>query len=274
MQNTKNTLLFFALSLLIFVSWFWIQHKIWPPLERPKPEPAAAKLPDNPYLWGELSVRAALAATPGVPGIGSASILAAEIATAEKAAKERKDPVVARKAEPKREPVKEEPAAAAMPRRTFTLGDDNTNLRVVVTSHGAGVQSVTLNKFQEADAEGRPVWKDQAKKVIKPLELISNSEIGDEPSNLLFHFRPNNDEDDRPLAKLGKDGWSYDDKDPVKVLRDDEGNVFEYAVTLTYDGLPDVTISKTYTLRPVDYHVGLAVKIKRNNTNPDKKLRF
>src|SRR5438445_9618494 len=114
-NNSKNLLLGIVLSVLIVVAWSWVQQKIWPPIERPKPEPAAAKLPDNPYLWGELSARAALAATPGVPGLGSASILAAEIAIAGKAAKERKDPVVARKTEPKGEPTKEEPVAAGMP---------------------------------------------------------------------------------------------------------------------------------------------------------------
>src|SRR5213593_3993475 len=43
MQNTRNTLLFFALSLLILMTWLWVQQKIWPPVERPKQEPAAAK---------------------------------------------------------------------------------------------------------------------------------------------------------------------------------------------------------------------------------------
>src|SRR5438552_16755956 len=65
------------------------------------------------------------------------------------------------------------------------LGNEESKLRIVVDPWGAGVRSVTLNQFQEADALGKPV---RANGQGVSLDLIQADKNLRTASNLLYHF--------------------------------------------------------------------------------------
>ena len=121
----------------------------------------------------------------------------------------------------------------------ITLGDENSTLRVVLDPLGGGVRRVTLNRFKASDVDGRPT--DQ------PLDLVPPEANTHEPSNLLFHCEPGTD---RPVDVLGNTRW--------KATVDEPGRKVTF--TATASGL---RFTKTYTLEPGEYHVGLEVKIER-----------
>jgi len=121
----------------------------------------------------------------------------------------------------------------------IVLGEEKSNLRVLLDPRGAGVRQVTLNRFQASDVDGRPT--------NEPLDLVPAEANRDEPSNLLFHCEPGTD---RPVDVLGKTLW--------KAHIDEPGRKVTF--TARASGL---RFTKIYTLEPGDYHVGLEVRIER-----------
>src|SRR2546425_6133627 len=167
-MQQRNFLIFITLSfLLIFASTF-IQNWLSPP--RP-PQAPTKKLPADRYLASDLAARtqSTLAATPGMPGIGAAVQLATDARIAEWSVSGRNQTALVRKGEAKPEPPRPPPPAVAQqagaPRQEIEIGGNGYNLTVLLTSHGAGVESLILNQFKAADEYGRPTGQ--------PLFLIS-----------------------------------------------------------------------------------------------------
>ena len=101
------------------------------------------------------------------------------------------------------EPVKPPPAVVqrpAAPHEEITLGGEGFNLTTVVTTRGAGVQSVVLNHFQAADEMGRPLQE--------LLHLVPADR--DRPSNLLDLFKAPDDEDAQDT--LGQLEWQVESR--------------------------------------------------------------
>jgi YidC/Oxa1 family membrane protein insertase len=135
-----------------------------------------------------------------------------------------------------------EPPPPARQHGLITLGNDSSHLKVTLDPRGGGVRQVICNQFEAADAAGRPLPGQK-------LELVPEEENRDEPSNLLFHYLKSDPE--RPVDTLGREEWT-----PHVVVPDEQ-------VAFVYDKLPDVILTKTYTLKPGDYHVQLDVKVER-----------
>lgn len=154
----------------------------------------------------------------------------------------------AKPAKPKEEPPKQAAAVAdlelpapARRQQFVTLGDDDWNLIVTFDPRGAGIRRLVAPRFEKADINGRPVRGEK-------LEIIPEAENDIVPSYLMYRYAP--DDAERPLDMLGKVEWEIKKKGPEEI-------VFSYT-------LPDVVVTKTYTLHPKDYHVGLAIKVECN----------
>jgi YidC/Oxa1 family membrane protein insertase len=273
MQKNKNTILFVVLSALILFGWLGLNRVLFPPREVPPPPP-------DPVAVGAAAtlVGGAGGETPGALGLGNATRLLA-VTAATRPASEAKPPVAAHK--PPAEQTPEQPAQPPPvvkaepepPLRSFTLGNGTDYfLKVVVDSRGAAVRSVTLRDFQQVDEIGRPMWLDDEHTRPKPLELVQESKNRDEGSVLLYAADPSYPELDaprnRPHVTLGKVHWKV-----VEEGKAEDGATFNKVAFQTDAG--DVRITKIYTLRPTDYHVGLEVKLERKPGVPaDKKVLF
>jgi YidC/Oxa1 family membrane protein insertase len=167
-----------------------------------------------------------------------------------------------------------------------TLGSDQRNsafhLRVVLDPKGAGVRSVVLNKFQQADLWGRPLWLDQEKKVPAPLELVPDESNRLVPSNLLYHYdTSDSDSESRPLDTLGKVRWQVVPGEDGHVLQvgtvDRDGQKRrQERVAFRTDEIDGVRITKTYSLVAGEYHVGLEVRVEQapDAAEGKKQTRF
>lgn len=145
------------------------------------------------------------------------------------------------------------------------LGDDRWHLKATLTPRGAGVQQLLLNDFQKADAEGRPVWADPARKVAAKLELIPEDRNRDIASFLLYHYP--SARADAPLDTLGRRIWKR--VEPEKIV---EGQpIKRVSFETTQRG---VKITKTYTLEPRDYHLGFEVKLELDPKSPEAQTEF
>jgi YidC/Oxa1 family membrane protein insertase len=129
------------------------------------------------------------------------------------------------------------PVSTHQPGPGIPLGDESSKLRVVLDPWGAGVRSIVLNQFKQADALGKPE--------AETLELVMEEWNAEQPSNVLYHFDPDRH---RPLSTLGRMDWQVVERGPERV-------VFAAIVR-------DVRITKTFTLGKDDYHIGLEVKVE------------
>ncbi|MBY0229378.1 MAG: YidC/Oxa1 family insertase periplasmic-domain containing protein, partial [Gemmataceae bacterium] len=140
----------------------------------------------------------------------------------------------------------------------LSLGDDSGgsafNLRVRLSPRGAGLRSVTLNKFNAATDDGRPAEG--------RLDLVPDKANEAEPAHLLFHYAPDKPNDERPLDTLGKAVWEVVKVagKPVSVGEVNGKAVHSVAFRARVAG---VEITKTYSLREGDYHLGLEVELHR-----------
>src|SRR5262245_2054511 len=87
MQNNKNLIVFFVLSMVIFLGWAWLQEQIWPrPKPRPKTPESEANLVIRPKpqeeLWAGLPALAlgALGQAPAGLGLSAPSQLLGDLA--------------------------------------------------------------------------------------------------------------------------------------------------------------------------------------------------
>ena len=217
-MQQKNQLLFVVLVFLLFILSFALRAKLSPPPQQPAPE--VAKM--------EPAKEEGVKKPAPAPPVGGKT--------------------------PEARPVTPE-------EQLITLGEDQKDspfhLKAVFDPRGAGVRSVTLNKFRQADDLGRPTDHE--------LELIPDAANRIEPSFLLQHFDVNSQHDDHPLDTLGKAEWKV-------VNKVTSGSHQEVSFQAEVQG---VRITKTYTLNEGTYHLGLEVKLERApDAKGGKELKF
>jgi YidC/Oxa1 family membrane protein insertase len=155
----------------------------------------------------------------------------------------------------------------------LSLGDSSFYLQVLLSTRGGGVQQVVLPKFEEADRLGRqmkgvPLYLIPGVPRIRMPHLADNFPVPDlkpgkttldtalaEPSYTIFHYPAPDDK--FPDPKLGDMEW--------KVVSEEHPDGGEHKVVFEAElGDPYyVKFRKTYSLKPKDYHIGLALDIER-----------
>lgn len=258
-MQQRNLLVFFILTFLIFTSWSFIESRIWPRKPRPRNKTnttqAEKPLRTDPMLWADVTGRAAF---PGIPGLGTAAALATDVGIAEWASRERSGMaiVLARQA---REAAKAKAKPAQVNKREeVALGGEGFNFDVVLTTRGAGVQSLILNQFKAANELGRPE--------NETLHLIPQGLNRNDPSYVLFHYGVADDA--QPLDTLGEMDWAI-----VKKEAGPDATTQRVAFAADVPG-KDIRIVRTYTLEKGTYHLGLEVEIQRLEGNDTQPIKF
>lgn len=257
-MQQRNFVLFVLLTFVLFAGWSLVQTWLWPPPPR-KPRvvsqkeaapPAESALPKrfaDPRLWGDLLAQtpAVVTGLPGLPGMAGACTLLADarLADPEAQALLRAAARVAREASTPR-----------APHREIALGDESFNLQAVLTTRGAGVQSLTLNRFQGASDMGLPEEG--------PLHLLPARLNRLDPSNVLFHYH--SADDDRPVDTLGHLEWTVES---TRTGPDQE--IQEVVFRADLPGR-DVRFFKVFSLGRGDYHLGLRVQVQNLGKEPQK----
>jgi YidC/Oxa1 family membrane protein insertase len=255
-KNTLNIVLAVVICGMILVGGMFVQNWLWPPppkkaepikdaeqaiIEKPRPEALVASIISSASTdqWALIASGAAL--------------LAKELP--------KEDP-----AKVVKKPEDKKPPAQAHPVVLLQMGDSSGNAIYYLTNKGAAVRRVVLNHFQAANHTGEPEFN--ADKSKKSLELLLDDKNVNNPSNLLFHYPTNSTSvDDRPEETLGKVNWEVvEPKDPEPEKSYDRV-VFQAEVE-------GVRITKTYTLEPGTYHLGLEVGLERTERAPAGKLQF
>ncbi len=179
---------------------------------------------------------------------------------------------VAKPAAPGRGPRRDPTADDKLVTLGSDAGDSRFHLQFLLDPRGAGVRRVLANKFQHADSRGHAEWLDAAKKVPRPLELVLADLNRDAPSHRLFHFDPKDPDAERPKAALGEIEWKHVAEEHHNGPADDT-----HRAVFTTDAVAGLVITKTYTLEPGAYHVGLEVKVERkagSELPPGFKFRY
>jgi YidC/Oxa1 family membrane protein insertase len=282
MQN-RNLLFMIVVTLLMFVGWQQFVLWMWPP--RPKkphpPEPALVQLP-MPQLWAGLpAALEAVNAQACGGGLGNAWALASSIALAEYSSGERQA-AVQKPAEPVKQPQQAKiEALPPEPHREVVLGDNakdsSFNFKVVLTSRGAGVQELILNKFLQANRLGLPEGEfpplhpaNPAQAALRGQALHLIPDNPKEPSNLLYHYASSDDSHpEHPLDLLGKVDWA------VQSIKNGPNDKVHEAVFSTKVPKLDVLVTKTFSLEPGTYHLGLTLRFERlKSSNTPLSFRY
>jgi YidC/Oxa1 family membrane protein insertase len=249
-SQTRNWFIFIGLFFLLTLGHAWVRNKFWPP--PPKADPATVQALKQPVRLVTAATGAGLTDAVNLAVQAAVSDPASmEFARAERDAKAKA--IVAENPVPPKptEPVKPQPKA-----ETVVLGGDGYLINAKLTTLGAGVQQLILNKFPEADRMGLPVKLPDGSP--KPLELIPENPT---PSFAIYHYARPEPDDERPLDTLGVRVWT--------ILGQERGSK-DQGVTFTTD-LPEfgVRLYKKYTLHQREFHLGLSVRIERL---PDAKV--
>src|SRR5262249_14709009 len=159
-------------------------------------------------------------------------------------------------------------------------GPSPFHLQVLLTTRGGAIQQVILSDFQEADREGLAVTSPDGKP--RPLHLLPGVrvertyKIGDQkkipvpelaegpitldpglvehPSYVMYHYEKDNDP--QPVDTLGNRIWRVVSDEPSV---DGDSHVIAFQTEL---GAPFyIQITKTFTLRRNDYHIGMSIAI-------------
>jgi YidC/Oxa1 family membrane protein insertase len=243
--------LFFLAFVAIIAGFPWVRNHFWPPPKQLTQDEAAQV---------ERATRLIGATVPGA-GLGDAVRVAAaadmtrddirKFALAALEEKEKKDKAAAEKA------AQVKKVQPTRPAEEIALGGDNYYLKVTLTNRGAGVHDLTVVPFKAADKFGLPMKDAQGKPL--PLQLLPPSEA--DPSFALYHYAA--PDDAQPLDTLGVRDWQVLEKN---------GNGDQQQVAFATE-LPEfgVRIVKTFTLKPREYHLSLAVKVERLADAKDSK---
>jgi YidC/Oxa1 family membrane protein insertase len=239
-MQQKNLIAFMIVSVLILVAWMWMQQALFPPRQKEdkaaaieKKDKDAGKKPadERANIWSKLS-----------PQEKNALLIAQAVASPALlplAVRQFPEQFLAKAPAPK------QPEKAP---ETYTLGGEGFFLAAKLTSHGAGVEQVTLNRFEGADRLGLPTHE--------KLHLVPEDPFM--PSFLLYHYLDPSDRENvfRPVDVLGRKTWKYEgrvDAEDAQEVR------FSIQVPPPFSHL---TITKTYRLTKGAYHIGMSLEIK------------
>jgi YidC/Oxa1 family membrane protein insertase len=147
------------------------------------------------------------------------------------------------------------------------------HLHIRLDPRGAAVRSVLLNKFLASDFMGKPT-KDR-------LELVPDAFNRREASYYLMHV-PVGDPNESPFEKLAIVQWKAD---AVKSIKLDDGRERQVVTFRTTVQVPrvegdkdkvvrmvNVHLAKTYTLTQGEYHLGLEVEMRTDETEPARTM--
>jgi YidC/Oxa1 family membrane protein insertase len=268
-MQQRNFLLFIALSCLFFAGWLQVKLLFFPNLPAPpKPKPFAQQAAEEGQGPAALGLAAGPAVKLLVPVNGKPAAVAIAAGSGATLVK-RSAAAIVQAPPPAPAPRLPQLAEPTPDDKLVVLGSADPrspfHLQVRLDPRGAGVRSVVLNKFQAADHYGRPVWIDRAKHEKAPLELVPADANRDTPANVLYHFRTL--DDTHPLDTLGKVAWTIVDRD-VKEGATEQRVSFQTTIQ-------GVRITKIFSLRTGEYHVGLEVKLSRPvGEDGSRKFRY
>jgi YidC/Oxa1 family membrane protein insertase len=262
-MQQKNLFLFMLLSVVVVIGYAQLRYRLWPP----PPKAEKVELPEP----GQPTDEVPLTPLPAVKG-DAARIALGPLGN--RALQERPSVVHAPA------PVTAPPTPEAKLIRLGELTNDNPSpfhLGVELDPRGAGVRRVVLNKFAAATREGRPEWKDAAKKEPMPLEILPADANREIPAFALYHYDPRDISDEHPLDTLGRVVWSVVEQngDPVVVSKADDGRQRQ-SVTFRTE-VAGVVLTKTFSLTEGDYHLSLEVRLAKKDdagASPDTPFRY
>lgn len=239
-MQQRNFILFIIISLFIFVGWFWVQQQLWPPPTKKKQD-AVAKKEDKqkPKEQEEKPRKLATWEQLKDPQRELALRFWPTPATALEAL------VSAAPYDFKQPPKTPEPAPD-----TIVIGGDKSHIQAILTTRGAGVQKLVLNRFQQANWLGEPAKG--------KLELIQEDPIV--PSFLMYHY-PTPDakgEDPVPVLTLGTHVWKLEDK----LEKDGEVREVKFSTNVPDPNYKHIRLVKTYKLEPKTYHLSLLLEFE------------
>src|SRR5262245_45834436 len=224
----KNFALCIITCILILAGWFWLQQQLWPPRPR-DPNQIAKNDAKKEHEKKDLAKK--------------------DIEKKNGDKKEAGPPDV-------KPPIKPPPEAKpGPPPQTILLGDESSYLQVLLTTRGAGVQKLTLNRFKAADYLGKPVNRN--------FDLVPEDPY--RPSFLMYHYAVVGAE--HPVLGLDKT-WQLEGE--KEKLADGTQQV---RFSARVPGQESIKITKTYRLGPKDYHVTLLLEFERDKQDGDAKER-
>lgn len=252
MQQQKNMIAFMIASMLLLGVWMWLQQQIRPPL--PNPADNLVDKKNSEKNQAELAkTPAAMWATSFLAGTSfDAALHTAALAN-----------VIS-------PPPSPPPAVVVAPPREMVFGEDvalgaqDFFIKAMLTTKGAGVKQLVLNKFKGADRLGEPTGKE--------LELIPEDKYA--PSFRLFHYAKT--DADHVVGVLGQIAWKLtsetkpDRSQPLK----DQVHKVTFTTAIPDPGFEHLQINKTYSLGARDYHVGLELEIKDSRTGKGSPTAF
>lgn len=230
----KNWILFIVLSSAVLVGWQYLERQLFPPV------PKKNQIADNNKQKTKDEEKKSDLEEKNRPE-----------------EKKQKEKIV----EEKKKPDEKPPAKLAEAKVFELIGEDEKpELRVWLTTRGAGVAKLVLPRFRRADYLGRPAPKEERLELIPDDPFVS--------SFRMYHYEDYKESQDvRPVLGLGEMIWEVH-QGPKKSGEDEWSAVFRAHVPQT-----DVTIYKTYTLKPQDFHIGLAIKVV-NEGKAKTKFRY
>lgn len=259
MRSNLKSYIVFAVCSAVMIGLYFYAEKNW----LPKPEPQPQVETPTPEALSSL--------------VGAAGAEAKALALA--------------KPQPKPElPKPVEPPKPVDPPTLIELGGDGFFNKVLLTTQGGGVQQVILPEFNEADrlgkerqgADGQPLklalipgnvrfrpfyLRDDTPYPDLQPGVANRAEVLAEPSYTMFHYASTDSEDHWPLADLGTKPWRV-----IAQTRTEEVHSVTFETELPSHHL---TITKTYTLKPKDYHIGLKIEMKKTGgAKGDAKFRY
>jgi YidC/Oxa1 family membrane protein insertase len=292
MRTMRGQIILIVCLVAFVAGWMWVSSIIWPtPPPKPKPEAyvalagkasvadgALAGMEPNPsaLLLGSM---AEVAASLPKPSQEDVIILAGGMASGtDPVRKLRLDGIPKVPEPPKIEPEKPYGRLIAIGH-----GSNPYYLQALLNTRGGSVQQIVLTKFDEASAEGMLVKQNGVPETLHLVpgvrvpfmpSIRAQSELKlpvlsegpyprnkfeaemSPPSFQIFHYEKPNDE--RPLAELGEREWRL-----VKEDCNQDGDVQTIVFETDLEEPYNLRLTKTFTLKRKEYHLGLKVDIKR-----------
>lgn len=264
-MKPRQTVILIVLGIALIAGWQFLVNWLWPT----KPKPPKPNQETVTLVMGGMAT--------GIEEVGKLK----RVGTVEEQVAKEEEPK--KKDEPPPKPEFKADPSQLPELIPLGHGSNPYYLQVLFNTHGGSVQQVVTSQFLEADREGLEV-KENGKP--KPMHLIpgvirkrvpsirEQRKVKDpelhpgpvtdfdtymamsDPSFVLYHYEKPSDE--RPVTTLGTMAWKKKEvsNDPEA---DEQHIVFEAEL-----GEPhNLVITKTFTLKRREYHIGLQVDIRR-----------